>query len=58
MFISKKKFKNLEKKIADLEEQVQSQQTKITLSVNTVNRNTYDLVNKHHQRLKKFGLTS
>ena len=53
MWISKRKYQNLEKRVADLEGQVQSQQL-AEVKLNISDRNAYNLVikNNHKRSLK------
>lgn len=54
MWVSRKKFNGLEKKVADLEGQVQSQHTKHSFLVrlNVANCNSYDLIIENIQKMQ------
>lgn len=56
MFISKKKYQTLEKRIADLEGQVQSQQ-EINFTLRITDANSNDLVVKHNHERQIVGIT-
>ncbi|MDF2907149.1 MAG: hypothetical protein K0R34_2470 [Herbinix sp.] len=56
MFISKKRWQALIKRIADLEVQVQGQQKQVSISLDFPNCNTDDLINKHHQIRNAVGI--
>lgn len=55
MFISKKKFEQLDKRIADLERQVQSQQKEITVKLDIPNSNANDLIIENIQKWQVEG---
>jgi BMFP domain-containing protein YqiC len=70
MFISKKKVKELEKRIADLEAQVQNKSTNITMNYSgnideisaklseTINETSKSISAEHDKRMKMKGSTS
>ncbi len=56
MWISKKKFQTLEKRIADLEGQVQSQQIIIKTKLNSSDCDTNDLIVKNIEMWQRCSL--